>query len=87
MMVRLLSLVHILNATVFNFSKAVKRFGKMAQRLRELAALTEDPGLVLSTTWWFITICNSIFRGPELSSDLIGIMHTHTAHMYMQAKT
>lgn len=72
----------ILNATVFNFSKAVKRFGKTAQRSRELAALTEDPGVVLSTTWWFITICDSIFRGQGLSSDL----RWHHAHKWCAYK-
>jgi hypothetical protein len=35
--------------------------GKMTQRLRILAALPEDPGSVLSTTWWLTAICNVLF--------------------------
>jgi hypothetical protein len=56
----------------------------MAQTLRELATLTEDPGLALSTTWWFITICDSIFRGLMLSSNFRW-HHAHTWCTYIHA--
>jgi hypothetical protein len=30
--------------------------------LRELAALTEEAGVVQSIHWWLIMVCNSSFR-------------------------
>ncbi|EGW09389.1 hypothetical protein I79_006583 [Cricetulus griseus] len=35
----------------------------MSQQLRTLAALPEDPGSILNTTWWPTTISNSSSRG------------------------
>lgn len=37
--------------------------GEIAQDLKALAALPEDPHLVRSTIWWLTTICNSCPRG------------------------
>lgn len=40
--------------------------GEMARWLRELAAVAEDLGSVLSThIGWFILTCNSSFRGSS----------------------
>jgi len=64
---------------------------EMAQWLRALAALLEDPSSIPSThiTWWLTTVCNSIFRasstfwppwvsGTQVEHRLICRQNTHT---------
>lgn len=62
------------------------RAGEMARRLSALAALQEDPGLILAPTWQATTVCNS---RPRESSDLfwpLRELHAHAMQLYMQAK-
>jgi hypothetical protein len=39
--------------------------GEMAQQLRVLATFPKEPGLNLSTTWQFKTVCNSSSRACD----------------------
>ena len=41
----------------------------MAQWLRSLAALAEDPGSVPAPTWRLATVCNSSSRGDQMPSS------------------
>ena len=60
----------------------------MVQRLRTLAALAEDPGSVLNTTWQLTTIHNSSSKGSDaLSSGALfwplWVLHAHGTHELM----
>jgi hypothetical protein len=49
--------------------------GKMAQRLREMTALVEDLGLILSP--WLITCCNSSSKKSNALTSKISCTHTY----------
>lgn len=51
---------------------------EMAQKLRELAALSEDPHLTPSThIGWVTTICNFSSKESDLSPGLLELTRTH----------
>lgn len=53
--------------------------GEMAQQLRILFVLQEDPGLISSTHMGATTIGNSSFKGPDISfCHSIHMTHEHT---------
>jgi hypothetical protein len=56
------------------------RLERWLKLLRALAALQEDPDLVLVPTWWCTTIHLSSSREPKLSSTSAG-----TKHIYIHA--
>jgi hypothetical protein len=47
-----------------------KGTGEMAQSLRALAALPEDPGLILRTHRWLTTVYNSRPKGSKQGTNM-----------------
>ena len=54
----------------------------MAQRLRALVALAEDPSLVPNATWELTTLPEPISRGSKALFRTFQALHEHAAHVY-----
>lgn len=78
--------VKMLTVTGRKFYQGLER---MAQQLRRLAVLVEDPCSVTGTTWYLVTFCNSSPRALILCSHLywqcVHMTHEHTWYMNIQA--